>query len=461
MNCYQTLEFDQILNQLAAHALSERAKARCLSLAPSLNEAEVKLRLDQTTQAKKIIEQAGTPPLPAMTELQKIIGLIGIDAMLLPEQLTEVALFLAACRRMKIYLKRAEATGADIAWFGESLCELPAVEKEIEECIRNGMVDDKATPQLADIRRHIALSMEQIKAKLEALLKKNKECFSESFISVRNGRYTLPVKRRYKNDVPGALVDLSQTGGTCFIEPAAVSRLQSELSALKIEEDSEVRRILYYLTALVSDHLPMIKRNIETMEELDFLFAKGKLSLAMKASYVRIGAGRRIRIINARHPLLRPETALPLTFEIGEKTHGVIITGPNTGGKTVALKTVGLLSLMVQSGLHVPAAEHSLFCLHNLVLCDIGDGQSISENLSTFSSHMKNIIEILQQATQESLVLLDELGSGTDPAEGMGLAVSILDELSARKCLFVVTTHYPEIKNTPPISRGWLTPACL
>jgi len=182
------------------------------------------------------------------------------------------------------------------------------------------------------------------------------------------------------------------------------------------------------------------------METLDFLFAKGKLGLSMKASSVSINTEREIRMLNARHPLLNLDTAVPLNFEVGKKINGVVITGPNTGGKTVALKTVGLLSLMAQSGLHVPADENSIFCLHNLVLCDIGDGQSITENLSTFSAHMKSIIEILRQANHESLVLLDELGSGTDPAEGMGLAIAILDELNAKKCLFVVTTHYAEIK---------------
>jgi len=446
MNSFKTLEFDQILQLLAEQALSDQVKARCLALVPSLIEAEVKRRLEETTQAKRIIEQFGAPPLPSMAELQKVLNLIAIDAMLLPEQLIQVSSFLAACRRMKAYLKRAEATGAAMAWYGGSLNELPELEKEIDRCIRNGSVDDKASARLADIRRQTVLTIEQIKAKLEALLRKNKDWFSESFVSIRNGRYTLPVKRQYKNEVAGSIVDLSQTGGTCFIEPAAVGRLQAELSVLKIEEDSEVRRILYSLTALVADHLPAIKLNIETMETLDFLFAKGKLSLSMKASPAGICAARKIRLINARHPLLKSESAVPLNFEIGAKSNGVVITGPNTGGKTVALKTVGLLSLMVQSGLHVPADADSVFCLHNLVLCDIGDGQSITENLSTFSAHMKNIIGILSQADQESLVLLDELGSGTDPAEGMGLAIAVLDELCARKCLFVVTTHYPEIK---------------
>jgi Mismatch repair ATPase (MutS family) len=446
MNNHKTLEFDQILQQLADNALSDIVKARCLTLVPSLNEAEIRRRLDETTQAKRIIEQIGTPPLPSMTDLQKVIGLIAIDAMLMPEQIAYVSSFLASCRRMKTYLQKAEATDTNIAWYGGSIDTLTELENEIERCIRNGMVDDKASARLANIRRQIGITTDQIKAKLEALLRKNKDWFSESFVSIRNGRYTLPVKRQHKNSLAGSVIDLSQTGGTCFIEPASVGRLQSELSTLQIEEDSEVRRILYSLTALIGDYLPAIKLNIEAMETLDFLFAKGKLSFAMKAAAVGITAGREIRIINARHPLLNPDTAVPLNFEIGSQTNGVIITGPNTGGKTVALKTVGLLSLMVHSGLHVPADENSILGMHNLVLCDIGDGQSITDNLSTFSSHMKNIIGILRQANHESLVLLDELGSGTDPDEGMGLAIAILDELSAKKCLFVVTTHYPQIK---------------
>ncbi len=446
MNHYQNLEFDKILVQLADNALSETVKSRCLTLVPSLDESEVKRRLDETTQAKQIIEQVGTPPLPLMTDLQRILGLITIDAVLMPDQITLVSSFLASCRRIKAYLKKAQTTGYSVAWFGESIDLLAEVEDEIGRCIRNGIVDDKASTQLAAIRRQTSVTIDQIKAKLENLLRKNKDWFSESFVSIRNGRYTLPVKRQHKNDVSGAVVDLSQTGGTCFIEPASIGKLQSELSALQMEEENEVRRILYSLTALIANHLQTIRLNIEAIETLDFLFAKGKLSLAMKASVVGIQADREIRLVNARHPLLHPGTAVPLNFVVGPDTTGVIITGPNTGGKTVALKTVGLLSLMVQSGLHVPADESSVFSLRNLVLCDIGDGQSISENLSTFSSHIKNIIQILKQTNHESLVLLDELGSGTDPAEGMGLAVAILEELSAKKCLFVATTHYPEIK---------------
>ena len=454
MDNFTALEFDKILEKLAENALSAAAKNRCRELAPSLKEAQVKLWMDETTQARRIIEQIGTPPLSSMAELHQVMNLIAIEAMLVPEQIMQVLSFLASCRRMKRYLKKAEATDADIAWYGGSIDELAELENEIERCIRNGMVDDRASARLGDIRRQIVVTNDQIKAKLESLLRKNKAWFSESFVSMRSGRYTLPVKREHKKDVAGTVIEMSNTGGTCFIEPASVGRLQSELYALQIEEDSEIRRILYSLTALISGNLATIKHNIETMETLDFLFAKGKLSISMQARPVSINTARRIRMENARHPLLARDSAVPLNFEAGGDNKGVVITGPNTGGKTVALKTVGLLSLMAQSGLHVPADEVSDFCLNNLVLCDIGDGQSIAENLSTFSSHMRNIIAILKQADQESLVLLDELGSGTDPTEGMGLAIAILDELGAKGCLFVVTTHYPEIKEYASMKPG-------
>jgi DNA mismatch repair protein MutS2 len=460
MDNYTTLEFDKILAQLAEQALSEAAKNRSLALVPSLSESEVRRRIEETTQARRIIEQVGLPPLASMTELGRVINLIAVDAMLMPEQIEQVSTFLASCRRMKAYLHKAESTGAEMAWIGASIDELPDLQYEIERCIRNGTVDDRASPRLADIRRQILITNDQIKSRLEALLRKNKAWFSEHFIAVRSGRYTLPVKREHKKDVTGTVIEMSNTGSTCFIEPASVARLQAELNQLQIEEDSEVRRILYALTALISDNLQAIKLNMEAMETLDFLFAKGKLSMAMKAAPVKINTNRQICIANARHPLLDQDIAVPLDFVCGYEYKGVVITGPNTGGKTVALKTVGLLSLMAQSGLHVPAEANSDFCLNNLIMCDIGDGQSITENLSTFSSHMKNIIAILKQADEESLVLLDELGSGTDPAEGMGLAVAILDELIARDCLFVVTTHYPEIKEYAAMKPG-LVNACM
>ena len=443
---HRFLEFDVILKRLSDLAVSDGVKAKCLALAPTLDEREAKRRLAETGEARRVLEATGSPPLAAMAELEKLIALMEAGDMLLPEQLERFALFASSCRRMKQYLRRAESTGCDIAFYGGSIRELSGLQSEIERCIRGAQVDDKATGALWDIRRGMQNVADQIKAKLNALLAKNGKWFSDSFVSLRGSHYTLPVRREHKNDVPGDVIEISNSGGTLFIEPAAVVRLQKELASLEVEEDAEVRRVLYTLTALAADALPDIRLNIEAMELLDFLFAKGALSLSMKAACPAIEAGNRLILRAARHPLLDGATAVPLDLALGEGVRGVVVTGPNTGGKTVALKTVGLLSLMAQSGLHVPAAEGSVFPMRDLVLCDIGDGQSIAENLSTFSSHMTNIIGVLAKASPDSLVLLDELGSGTDPAEGMGLAVAILEELCCRGCLFVVTTHYPEVK---------------
>ena len=446
MNSYEILEYTKILEWLAEKAQSEAVKAKCREILPAKTAAEAERYILDTTQARYIIEQAGLPPVSAMSELERVLGEIEIGAMLSPEQILHVGDFLVACRRMKLYLRKVESTDIEIAFYGTSIHDLSELENEINRCIRNGQVDDRASSQLHALRRKIGSMGEQIKTKLEGLLRKNRAWFSEGYIVMRNGRYTLPVKREHKNQISGTLVEMSNTGGTCFIEPAPARKLQDELNALEIEEDAEIRRILYTLTAEIDEYVPLIKQNIQAMETLDFLFAKAKLSIEMQAFPVHVTEERDIRIFKGRHPLLKKEVAVPLDFAVGESFSGVIVTGPNTGGKTVALKTVGLLSLMAQSGLHVPADEQSNFCMHDYVLCDIGDGQSITENLSTFSSQITNILSILKQAGKRSLVLLDELGSGTDPAEGMGIAVAILEELRKTECLFAATTHYPEIK---------------
>ncbi len=443
---YENLEFNKVLDILEEQALSDETKIRIKKLEPYLSEAEVSRHLTETTEAKLIIEHYGNPPLSAMKDLKKSLSMLGKGTFLLPEQLEGIAQFLIACRRLKSYLKNAEGSFAAVALYGNSIYTMTEVEEEISQAVRGSQLDDKASPLLAGIRRKIDSSEMQIKSKLDSLLRNNKNWFSEGFVAVRNGHYTLPVKREYKNNISGTVIDISQSGSTCFVEPSAARKLQEEMAILHIEEENEVRRILFALTALVEENLLFMNINIETMESLDFIFAKAKLSFAMKAVTLPVLSRREIRIKAGRHPLLKAETVVPLDFHIGGKVHGVVITGPNTGGKTVALKTIGLLSLMAQSGLHVPA-EDGYFTMNNYVLCDIGDGQSITENLSTFSSHITNIIEILKVADEESLVLLDELGSGTDPAEGMGLAIAILEELTNKKCLFVTTTHYPEIKD--------------
>ena len=445
-NYFDILEFNKVTDMLCELSLSDRAKHMLSNLKPYMSEAECKHKMKETSDAKRILESLGTPPLSSMSELDKSLELCSKGAMLLPEQLMLVAQFLSSCKRMKAYLKRAEALDCEIACYGNTINEMADLYEEIDGAIRNGSVDDAASPKLRDIRRKLESSGSQIKTKLESLLRNKKEWFADSFVSIRNGHYVLPVKREYRSLVSGTVIDMSTTGGTVFIEPTVVQKLQSEISVLRIEEDNEIRKILYTLTALVEEHLPLLKLNMDAMEILDIVFAKAKLSVRMKANPANITLERRIVIKSGRHPLLNQSTCVPLDFEIGNRINGVIITGPNTGGKTVALKTAGLLSIMAQSGLHVPAEAGSEFFMNNLVLCDIGDGQSITENLSTFSSHINNIIDILDKATFESLVLLDELGSGTDPAEGMGIAVAIIEELKKRSCLFVATTHYPEIK---------------
>jgi dsDNA-specific endonuclease/ATPase MutS2 len=440
------LEFNKIIEMLCENAVSESAKKKLSQLKPYLSEYEVTAKIKDTTEARKILDHIGSAPLASMKDISMLLELAEKGAMLVPEQFTQIGLFINACKRMKSFLKRAESLGVDIAGYGGSINELTGLSEEIQNTIRNNRVDDGASKELKDIRRKIDQVNSEMKAKLESQLRSKKEWFTDGYVSTRNGHYVLPVKREYKNMVSGSVLDISASGSTYFIEPTVVSKLKEELSMLEIAESNEERRILYVLSSSVVENAFAVRLNMEAMESLDFIFAKAKLSLDMKAVPANMNTERRIEIINGRHPLIKPAECVPLNFTIGNGVNGIIITGPNTGGKTVALKTVGLLQLMAQSGLHVPCDRAEL-CLNNAVLCDIGDGQSITENLSTFSSHITNIINILNHTDKESLVLLDELGSGTDPAEGMGIAISILEELRQKGCLFVATTHYPEVKD--------------
>lgn len=443
MKTFEILEFDKILNLLADNALSDGAKQRILNLKPYLNETEVNIKMNETTEAKSIINNFGNPPLPIMKDIDKIDLIIEKNSILMPEQLINIAQFLVSCRRTKSYLKKSET---QISLYANSIDSLDDLISEIEGSIKNNTVDDNASPILKNVRRKIEGTISQIKLKLENILRSKREYFADNYYTIKDDCYTLPVKKEYKNQISGTVINISNSGSTYFIEPSTVKKLKDELYELKIVEENEIKKVLYTLTSLVEDYLQTIKINIEAIEVLDFIFAKAKLSIKMKANPVAIDSNRSIIINSGVHPLLDSQNVVPIDFKIGEGINGVIITGPNTGGKTVALKTVGLLSIMAQSGLHVPVASGSKFTMNNTVLCDIGDGQSISESLSTFSAHIKNIIEILNNSDSESLILLDELGSGTDPTEGMGIAIAILEELKSKNCLFIATTHYPEVK---------------
>ncbi len=439
------LEYPKIIELLCENAVSDQAKLKLQQLKPYLSEAEVRAKLNDTTEARKILDQIGSAPLASMKDVAMLLELAEKGAMLVPQQFTQIELFINACKRMKSFLKRAEVLNVGIAGYGGSIYELSNLLNEIQNTIRNQTIDDNASKELKDIRRKIEQVNSEMKSKLESQLRSKKEWFTDGYVSLRNGHYVLPVKKEYKHMVSGSVMDISSSGSTYFIEPTVVSKLKDELSLLEIAESNEERRILYVLSAIVSDNANEIRLNMEAMETLDFIFAKAKLSADMKGVPSKINTDRKIQITNGRHPLLKVEECVPLNFTLGDGMKGIVITGPNTGGKTVALKTVGLLQLMAQSGLHVPCESADL-CMNNAVLCDIGDGQSITENLSTFSSHITNIINILKQTNEDSLILLDELGSGTDPAEGMGIAIAILEELKDKSCLFVATTHYPEVK---------------
>ncbi|MGN1180425.1 MAG: DNA mismatch repair protein MutS [Suilimivivens sp.] len=439
------LEFDRVIEQLKTFACTEKAKEQIRELHPSLSEVEVKASLRTTTEARIMLEKCGTPPVTALSEIPQLIEIAKKGGCLTPVQLEKIAVNLTAVKRLKDYLNRGKDYEIGLPYYEENLDPLDEIREEIIGKIRGGRVDDYASKLLKSLREGIDRTESRMREKADAAIRTNKECMSDSFSTTRNGHICIPVKKEYKFRVSGSVIDKSSTGSTLFIEPTAVAKLYEELQEMKIDEENEERRILYTLTVLLSDKAEIIGRNNATIEKLDFMFAKGKLSMEYEGTEPLINTERYIKLVNGRHPLMDKKVNVPLQFTIGNGVNGVIITGPNTGGKTVAIKTVALNCLLAQCGLHV-SCEKADICMNNLILCDIGDGQNLSENLSTFSAHITNVLSILKKADGESLVILDELGSGTDPAEGMGIAIAILQELKKSGALYLVTTHYPEVK---------------
>ena len=440
------LEFPLILQQLKELAVSQAAQDVLAALTPNMSEQTCQLRMMETTAARRVLDAFGAPPLPMMTRLDESLTHAEIGTMLSPEQLSGVAMFAASCKRMVSYLGRIESADATLASYGQAIHPLTDLQTEIQRCVYEDEVRDEASALLRDLRRKIVNLEGKIKDKLNQVLRSHKQYLTDGYITSRGGHAVLPVKRQYQKQVAGMVVDTSASGTTVFIEPSAAAALREELNSVRISEDEEMRRILYVLSSQVADEAEPIRRNMKLLTELDVLFAKAKLSQAMDARAVEIGCQRKLIIQNGRHPLLDTETCVPLNLTLDEGNRGIIITGPNTGGKTVAIKTIGLLTLMAQCGLHIPCGQGSYIAMQDGIWCDIGDSQNISQNLSTFSGHMTNVIRILQSASRDSLVLLDELGSGTDPAEGMGIGIAVLEELRLRGCMFMVTTHYPQIK---------------
>ena len=441
----ETIGYYHILEKLKECAATENAGNRIMEMVPILSETELRKQQRDTTQARAMIELAGTPPIPAMEHVEEYLQKAVRGDMLLPEQLEETGMFLSAVRRLKSYLLRGEEGRISLAYYNQNLAFPEELQEEIERCTRGGRVDDYASAYLKDIKKQIQILEEKVSERAERALKTNRQYLNDSFVVTRNGRFCIPVKKECRSMVPGSVVEQSSTGATLFIEPEAVANLREELEIYKIEEDAEERRILYTLTNMTAEREAELMEDIRVIQKLDFMFAKGKLSLEMDAVEPKINLEQYMELKGARHPMLEKESCVPLDFQIGRGIRGVIITGPNTGGKTVAIKTVALMSAMACSGLHVPCREADI-CMQNQILCDIGDGQNISDNLSTFSAHIKNVLDILKRVRPDSLVIMDELGSGTDPQEGMGIAISILEELRRSGALFLVTTHYPEVK---------------
>lgn len=445
MNTGQQTEFDQIKEIWMKLAVTDVARENIRSLSFFLSERELRKQLKDTTDSRNMLEQLGTPPLPNVEELKEILLIAEKGNCLTPYQLERVEKVLISVKRLKDYLYRGRAYQNTLAYYDENLEEMYEVREEISKQIRNGAVDDYASKELWQIRHQIAKCEDQMKQKASQIMRSHKEYMADNYYTFRNDRLCIPVKKAFRSKITGSIIDKSATGSTLFIEPSGISKYYEELQMLKINEENAVYQILYTLTAMVTEKLDSMSENITLIEKLDFIFSKGKLSIDLGAVEPSINMERRIVLKNARHPLMDKTKCIPLQFEIGKNTRGIVITGPNTGGKTVAIKTVMLHCMMAQCGLHV-TAEAADICMNSAYLCDIGDGQNLAENLSTFSAHIWNILDILREVDSDSFVILDELGSGTDPTEGMGIAIAILEELRKSGCLFLATTHYPEVK---------------
>jgi len=445
MNIEKQIEFDKVKEIWMNLTVTDQAKEKIRETWLYYSENELRKHLKDTTDARDMIEKNGTPPLQNVSEIKEIIMIAEKGDCLTPYQLERVEKALVAIKRLKDYLERGKRYGNSLAYYEENLNTLSDLREEICRQIRNDVVDDYASKELAQIRCQIIKCDEQMRQKAEQIMRTHKECMADNYCTLRNGRVCIPVKKECKLKIAGTIIDRSSTGSTLFIEPAGVAKYYEELQLLKISEENEVYRILYTLSAMVAASATVISENIAMLEKLDFIFSKGKLSMDMDAAEPTINTARRIILQKAWHPLMDRNAAVPLQFEVGGKVHGIVITGPNTGGKTVAIKTVMLNSIMAQCGLHVTCKEADI-CMNSSYLCDIGDGQNLSENLSTFSAHIMNVLDVLKEVDRNSFVIMDELGSGTDPMEGMGIAIAILEELRKSGALFLVTTHYPDVK---------------
>ena len=447
------IEFNKVKEIWSGLAITTKAKEMIADRWIILDESTLRREIKDTTDARELIEKLGNPPLQDVSEILGILDAAEKGDCLSPYQLERVLSILVVLDRLAAYLKRGQQYQNSLSFYDESLITQEELREEITMQIRGERVDDHASKKLFEIRMKIRQLESDMKQKAESVIRSNRDCMADNFYTTRNGRICVPVKKEYRYRISGSLIDKSSTGSTLFVEPEGVTKLGEELQLMRIDEENEVYRILYTLTALVADKAEALTDNIRLIEKLDYSFSKGKLSIELGAAEPCINLDRRIVLEEARHPLMDSKISVPLTFELGNETRGVVITGPNTGGKTVAIKTVMLNSVMAQCGLHVCCKKADV-CMNSGYFCDIGDGQNINDNLSTFSSHIKNVIRILGEIDKDGFVIMDELGSGTDPQEGMGIAVAILNKLRESGANFLVTTHYPEVKEYAQRSEG-------
>ena len=459
----RTLELTAILDRLASHALCDDAKGAALSLFPSDDIDDVRRLISETSAAVRLIGLKGSPPFSGVKNPEGLVSRAERGGVLTMAQLLDISSLLRDVRRIRDY--SSDDSNVQTVLDGRFGRLMP--NKYLEERINSIIISedemaDTASPALHDLRRKIRLANAKVRETLQRIISSPSysKYLQESIITQRDGRYVVPVKSEHKGEFPGLVHDVSASGATFFIEPMQVVQLNNEIRELSAKEAKEVERILAELSSEVADHGENIIENHRVLVELDLIFAKAKLAYEMRAAEPDIRQKRGIYFRNARHPLLNPSTAVPITVKLGEDFDTLVITGPNTGGKTVALKTIGLLTLMAMCGLHIPTDDGSYVSVFSGVYADIGDEQSIEQSLSTFSSHMTNIVAMLKNARPNTLMLFDELGAGTDPVEGAALAISIIEYARSQGAIIAATTHYAELKEYAITNSGVENASC-
>ena len=459
----RTLELPRVLELLSEQAVSAEAKQRALRIRPETEPEEVLRLLDQTDAARNLIGLRGSPSFSGVKPVAEALDRADRGGALNTRELLTIADLLTAARRAKEYFndEAAEKTAIDPLFL--SLHGNRFLEEKIKRAIPDeDTIADAASTELADIRRHMRAAQAKSRQILQKIISSPSygKILQETIITQRDGRFVVPVKAEHKGDLPGLVHDISSTGATLFVEPMGVVQANNEYIELQAKEQKEIDRILAEFSAEAAAHREDIQWDYDTLVHLDLIFARGQLSYKMNAVRPEVRRDGAIHLRKARHPLLDPKTAVPIDIELGDTFDTLVITGPNTGGKTVTLKTLGLLTLMTQCGLHIPAADRSAVSVYQRVLADIGDEQSIEQSLSTFSAHMVNIVEILKEADRHSLVLFDELGAGTDPVEGAALAIAVIQHVRRLGAKVAATTHYAELKTFAMTTAGVENASC-